>query len=190
MCLLWCLRPSAVAAAEGTTYKGGLLNKSYYPTRGDAANVNKHWYIIDAEGQTLGRLATLAATYIRGKHLPTYSPSMDMGAYVVVVNADKVQVTGNKRTDKTYFRHVNGRPGSWKIETFDQLQQRLPERIIEHAVKGMLPKGRLGRRIKLHLKVYKGTGHPHEAQQPTDITKQISIKPKDGPGAALLASKQ
>eukprot|EP00878_Enallax_costatus_P001070 GHUV01001207.1.p1 GENE.GHUV01001207.1~~GHUV01001207.1.p1 ORF type:complete len:219 (+),score=82.90 GHUV01001207.1:221-877(+) len=167
----------AAAAEPATAYKGDLLNTSYYPTRADAANVNKRWYIIDAEGQTLGRLATLAATYIRGKHLATYSPSMDMGSYVVVINADKVTVTGNKANAKTYFRHVNGRPGSWKIETFNELQRRIPERIIEHAVKGMLPKGRLGRDIKLHLKVYKGAAHPHEAQQPTDITNRISAKP-------------
>lgn len=135
--------------------------------------------------------AGLCATAVlrRGKHLPTYTPSMDMGAYVIVLNADKVKVTGKKYNQKTYFRHVNGRPGSWTIETFAQLQQRIPERIIEKAVKGMLPKGRLGRDIRLHLKVYTGTEHPHEAQQPVDITKEISQKPKDGPGAELLASK-
>lgn len=166
------------AAVEAPTFKGDLLNKSFYPTRGDAANLKKNWYIIDAEGKTLGRLATLAATYIRGKHEPTYSPSMDMGAYVVVINAEKVTVTGRKFTDKTYFRHTTGRPGSWKIETFEQLQRRLPERIIEKAVKGMLPKGRLGRDIRLHLKVYKGSEHPHVAQQPQDITSHISQKPK------------
>eukprot|EP00877_Chromochloris_zofingiensis_P006870 jgi/Chrzof1/2436/Cz11g15150.t1 len=177
------------AAVEAPVFKGDLLNTSYYPTRADAANVNKKWYIIDAKGQTLGRLACLAAMYIRGKHLPTYTPSMDMGAYVIVLNADKVKVTGKKYNQKTYFRHVNGRPGSWTIETFAQLQQRIPERIIEKAVKGMLPKGRLGRDIRLHLKVYTGTEHPHEAQQPVDITKEISQKPKDGPGAELLASK-
>eukprot|EP00775_Hariotina_reticulata_P005250 gene5250-5485_t len=180
---------AAVADSEVDPYQLDLLNKSYYPTRADAANASKRWYIIDAEGQTLGRLATLAATYIRGKHSPTYAPSMDMGAYVVVINAEKVRVTGNKPTQKTYFRHVNGRPGSWKIETFNELQKRIPERIIEHAVKGMLPKGRLGRDIRLHLKVFKGTAHPHEAQQPTDITKHISAKPKDVAGA-VRAGKQ
>lgn len=161
--------------------KGDLLNPSYYPSRADAANVTKKWYIIDAKGQTLGRLATLAATYVRGKHLPTYTPSMDMGAYVVVINAEQVTVTGNKPEDKLYFRHVNGRPGSWKSETFNQLQRRLPERIIEHAVKGMLPKGRLGRKIRLHLKVYKGDKHPHAAQQPTDITSNIVSKRRSLP---------
>ena len=89
----------------------------------------------------------------------------------------QVTVSGNKANDKTYFRHVNGRPGSYKLETFNQLQQRVPERIIEKAVKGMLPKGSLGRDIRLHLKVFKGTAHPHEAQKPTDITALISAKP-------------
>lgn len=181
---------SPVVCAAATEFKGDLLNKSYYPTSADTANVNKRWYVIDAEGQTLGRLASLAATYIRGKHLPTYTPSMDMGAYVVVINADKVVVSGKKAGVKTYFRHVTGRPGSWTIETFNELQKRLPERIIERAVKGMLPKGRLGRDIRLHLKVYKGAKHDHEAQQPQDITKEISIKPKNGPGAQLLAAKK
>lgn len=159
-------------------WNGDLFNKTYYPTSADAANVSKKWFIIDAEGQTLGRLATLAATYIRGKHLPTYHPAMDMGAYVVVINAEKVEVTGNKFNDKTYFRHVNGRPGSGTIETFRQLQQRIPERIIERAVKGMLPKGRLGRDIRLHLKVFKGTKHEHTAQQPVNITHEINTRPK------------
>ncbi|KAG2486227.1 hypothetical protein HYH03_015052 [Edaphochlamys debaryana] len=181
---------STVVCQAATEFKGDLLNKSYYPTSADAAAVNKRWYVIDAEGQTLGRLATLAATYIRGKHLPTYTPSMDMGAYVIVLNADKVTVSGKKSTKKTYFRHVTGRPGSWTSETFTELQARLPERIIERAVKGMLPKGAIGRNIKLHLKVYTGAKHEHEAQQPQDITKEISIKPKNGPGAAVLAAKK
>jgi ribosomal protein L13 len=110
-------------------------------------------YIIDAEGQTLGRLASLVARYIRGKNLPTYSPSMDMGSMVIIINAGKVKVGGRKTDDKLYKRHVNGLPGSMKVETFRQLQARVPERIIEKAVWGMLPKGRLGRRIKLNLKV-------------------------------------
>ncbi|GFR51033.1 hypothetical protein Agub_g13361 [Astrephomene gubernaculifera] len=181
---------SPIVCQAVAEYKGDLLNKSYYPTGADAANVNKRWYVIDAEGQTLGRLATLAATYIRGKHLPTYTPSMDMGAYVVVINADKVAVTGKKSSQKTYFRHVNGRPGSYTVETFTDLQKRLPERIIERAVKGMLPKGALGRNIRLHLKVFRGAKHDHEAQKPQDITKEISLKPKNGPGAQVLAAKK
>jgi large subunit ribosomal protein L13 len=153
-----------------------LLNRSYYPTASDSAAAAKRWYVIDAEGQTLGRLASLAAGYVRGKGEATYTPSMDMGAFVVVVNADKVKVTGRKGAQKTYFRHVTGRPGSYAIETFDQLQARLPERIVEKAVRGMLPKGSLGRRIRTHLKVYKGGEHPHAAQQPVDVTTEISGK--------------
>ncbi|KXZ47220.1 hypothetical protein GPECTOR_37g226 [Gonium pectorale] len=183
-------RTVSPVVCEAATYKGDLLNKSYYPTSVDAANVTKKWYVIDAEGQTLGRLASLAATYIRGKHMATYTPSMDMGAYVIVLNADKVTISGKKASTKTYFRHVTGRPGSYTVETFNELQERLPERIIERAVKGMLPKGALGRNIRLHLKVYKGTAHEHAAQKPEDITKHISLKPKNGPGAAVLAAKK
>ncbi|EFN55901.1 hypothetical protein CHLNCDRAFT_22955 [Chlorella variabilis] len=151
-------------------------NDTYYPTASDAANVHKQWYIIDAEGQTLGRVASLAAFYIRGKHMPSYSPSMNMGGYVVIINADKVSVTGRKETDKTYFRHTNGRPGGWRVETLRDLRQRLPERILEKCVKGMLPKGRIASPLFNHLKVYKGTAHPHEAQRPLDITSRISKK--------------
>uniref|UniRef100_A0A7S0RLA4 Uncharacterized protein n=1 Tax=Chlamydomonas leiostraca TaxID=1034604 RepID=A0A7S0RLA4_9CHLO len=178
----------ATAAPEVPKFKGDLLNPTYYPTGADSANVSKKWYIINAEGKTLGRLASLAASVIRGKQEATYTPSMDMGGYVVVINADKVVVSGNKFADKTYFNHVNGRPGSYRMETFKDLQARLPERIIERAVKGMLPKGRLGRDIRLHLKVFKGPSHDHAAQQPVDITAQIDAKPKEGPGAALRAS--
>ena len=97
-------------------------NNTYYPTGSDAANLHKEWYIIDAEGQTLGRLANLAATYLRGKNKVTYTPSMDMGAYVVIINADKVAVTGKKETDKLYYRHTVGRPGSLKIEALRDLR--------------------------------------------------------------------
>jgi large subunit ribosomal protein L13 len=110
-------------------------------------------YIIDAAGQKLGRLATLAATYVRGKHQPTYHPAMDMGGMLVIINADKVIMSGDKMNQKTYMRHVNGKPGSYTIESFKDLQARIPERIIEKAVYGMLPKGRLGRRIRLNMKV-------------------------------------
>lgn len=154
-------------------------NDTYYPTASDAAAVHKKWYIIDAEGQTLGRLAALAANYIRGKNSVGYTPSMDMGAYVIIINADKVAVTGRKETDKLYHRHTVGRPGGWKVETLQQLRARIPERILEKAVKGMLPKGRLGNALFSHLKVYKGSSHPHGAQQPMDITSFISKKPSE-----------
>ena len=129
--------------------------------------------MLDAEGQTLGRMATLAASFIRGKHLPWFSDSMDMGGVVVVVNAEKCVVSGRKADQKTYFRHTTGRPGNYKIETFRELQARLPERIVEKAVWGMIPKGRLGRRQIHNLKVYAGPEHPHSAQQPVDITPLV-----------------
>ncbi|KAK3268105.1 60S ribosomal protein L13 [Cymbomonas tetramitiformis] len=168
------IKPAAVSMTA--TYESlgpDVQNKTFYPKAADHLQVDKPWYIIDAEGQTLGRLAVLVAQHLRGANLPTYSPSIDMGGYVVVINAEKVTVTGKKNSQKLYRRHATGRPGSMKVETFDQLQARIPERIIEKAVKGMLPKGRLGRVLFTHMKVYEGTDHPHEAQQPVDITSQI-----------------
>jgi large subunit ribosomal protein L13 len=105
--------------------------------------VKKQWYIVDATDKRLGRLASTVAIHIRGKNMPTYTPSTDMGAYVIIVNAEKVAVTGKKRSQKLYRRH-SGRPGGMTEETFESLQRRIPERIIEHAVRGMLPKGRVG----------------------------------------------
>ncbi|WCJ32320.1 Ribosomal protein L13 family protein [Euphorbia peplus] len=145
-----------------------IWNTTWYPKAADHVNTEKQWYIVDATDKILGRLASTIAIHIRGKNLATYTPSVDMGAFVIVVNAEKVAVSGKKRTQKLYRRH-SGRPGGMKIETFDQLQQRIPERIIEHAVRGMLPKGRLGRALFNHLKVYKGPEHPHEAQMPVDL---------------------
>ncbi|GAB4846606.1 60S ribosomal protein L13 [Ancistrocladus abbreviatus] len=145
-----------------------IWNKTWYPKAADHVNTDKPWYIVDATDKILGRLASTIAVYIRGKNLATYTPSVDMGAFVIVVNAEKVAVSGKKRTQKLYRRH-SGRPGGMKVETFDQLQQRIPERIVEHAVRGMLPRGRLGRQIFNHLKVYKGPNHPHEAQKPIEL---------------------
>ncbi len=127
------------------------------------------WYIVDASNQRLGRLATEIAMILRGKNKPTFTPHMDTGDFVIVVNAEKVVVTGKKRTQKVYRRH-SGRPGGMKTETFAKLQSRLPERIIEHAVKGMLPKNSLGRKLFTKLKVYAGDTHPHQAQQPQPLT--------------------
>lgn len=152
-------------------------NDTYYPTGSDAAAVHKNWYIVDAEGKTLGRVASLVANHIRGKHSPGYTPSMDMGGFVIVINADKVAVTGRKEEQKIYHRHAVGRPGSWKKETLEQIRARIPERIVEKAVKGMLPKGRLGNQLFTHMKVYKGASHPHAAQKPIDITGLIDAKP-------------
>ncbi|KAJ4980946.1 hypothetical protein NE237_031783 [Protea cynaroides] len=145
-----------------------VWNKTWYPKAGDHVNTEKPWYIVDATDKILGRLASTIAIFIRGKNLATYTPSVDMGAFVIVVNAEKVAVSGKKRTQKLYRRH-SGRPGGMTVETFGQLQQRIPERIIEHAVRGMLPKGRLGRALFNHLKVYKGPEHPHEAQMPIEL---------------------
>ncbi|KAL7216646.1 hypothetical protein ACSBR1_028558 [Camellia fascicularis] len=145
-----------------------IWNKTWYPKAADHVNTDKPWYIVDASDKILGRLASTIAIYIRGKNLATYTPSVDMGAFVIVVNAEKVAVSGKKRTQKLYRRH-SGRPGGMTVETFDQLQKRIPERIIEHAVRGMLPKGRLGRALFNHLKVYSGPDHPHEAQKPMDL---------------------
>ncbi len=127
--------------------------------------VEKKWYVVDASNQRLGRLATEVASVLRGKNKPIYSPHMDTGDFVIIVNAEKVNVTGRKRWQKLYRRH-SGRPGGMKVETFEKLQARIPERIIEQAVKGMLPKNALGRQLFTKLKVYKGSEHPHQAQKP------------------------
>ena len=127
--------------------------------------VDQNWLLVDAEGQTLGRMATAIATRLRGKHKPEYTPHVDTGDYVVVINADKVKVTGNKTTDKMYHAH-SGFPGGLKSMSFDKLQQHAPERIIQLAVKGMLPRTPLGRAMFKKLKVYSGAEHPHGAQQP------------------------
>jgi large subunit ribosomal protein L13 len=127
--------------------------------------VVKDWYVVDAEGQRLGRLATAVANLLRGKHKPTFANDVDAGDFVIVVNADKVVVTGKKIDQKVYYRH-SGRPGGMKMETFRNLQHRLPERIVEKAIKGMIPHTRLGRQQYTKLKVYKGAEHPHQAQQP------------------------
>ena len=139
-------------------------------TRSIRANeISREWFIVDAEGQTLGRLASEIAQIIRGKKKPFFTPHMDMGDFVVVVNAEKVKVTGNKEKDKTYFRH-SGYPGGVTQISLREIRQDYPERIITNAVKGMLPHNRLGRQLLTHLKVYSGTDHPHSAQLPKTIT--------------------
>jgi len=127
--------------------------------------VKRDWYVVDAEGLTLGRLATEVASRLRGKHKPEYTPHVDTGDYIVITNAEKVHVTGNKVQDKIYYSH-SGFPGGIKSINFEKLIQRAPERVIESAVKGMLPKNPLGRAMYRKMKVYKGTAHPHAAQQP------------------------
>lgn len=130
--------------------------------------VKRDWYLVDASGKTLGRLASELAKRLRGKHKPEYTPHVDTGDYIVVVNAEKVKVTGSKTTDKVYYSHT-GFPGGIKEITFDKLQAKFPARVIEKAVKGMLPKNPLGRAMYRKLKVYAGPEHTHEAQQPQTL---------------------
>ncbi|AFY55169.1 LSU ribosomal protein L13P [Rivularia sp. PCC 7116] len=141
------------------------MNKTYLPNQ---QTVERDWYVVDAADQRLGRLATEIAMVLRGKNKPQFTPHMDAGDFVVVVNAEKVVVTGKKSSQKLYRRH-SGRPGGMKTETFEHLQGRLPERIIEKAVKGMLPKNNLGRQLFKKLKVYAGSEHPHSAQLPKEL---------------------
>ncbi|MBT3566485.1 MAG: 50S ribosomal protein L13 [Porticoccus sp.] len=133
-----------------------------------AETVQHDWYIVDAADKTLGRMATVIASRLRGKHKPEYTPHVDTGDYIVVINAEKVQVTGNKAKDKIYHSHT-GYPGGLKSISFEKLIEKAPERTIQSAVKGMLPKGPLGRAMFKKLKVYAGQAHPHSAQQPQDL---------------------
>ena len=128
----------------------------------------RDWYVVDAQGKTLGRLATQIADVLRGKRKPTYTPHIDTGDFVIVVNAEKIAVTGNKRADKLYHRH-SGYPGGLRTRTFEQMITRRPEEVIRIAVKGMLPRNRLARRQITKLKVYAGPEHPHAAQQPSPM---------------------
>lgn len=128
-------------------------------------DIERKWYIIDAEGKVLGRMATEIARLLRGKHKPTYTPFMDTGDYVIVINAEKIKLTGNKLADKKYVYHT-GYPGGRREVPYDELLEKSPEKAIELAVKGMLPKGKLGRQMYRKLKVYAGEDHKHEAQMP------------------------
>ena len=131
-------------------------------------DVQRDWYVVDAQGQTLGRLATQIATILKGKNKPSYTPHVDCGDYVVVVNAEKIHVTGQKMAQKKYYRH-SGYPGGLKEVTLRDQLDKFPDRVVESAVRGMLPHNRLGRRMFKKLKVYKGSSHPHEAQQPKTL---------------------
>jgi len=133
-----------------------------------ASDIKQDWYIVDATGKTLGRLATEIAHRLRGKHKPEYTPSMDVGDYIVVINAKNVRISGNKEKAKTYYQY-SGYPSGMKSITFDKLLVRKPELVIEKAVKGMLPKGPLGRKMYRKLKVYRGADHKHTAQQPQPL---------------------
>jgi large subunit ribosomal protein L13 len=142
--------------------------KTYVAT---PANRQRDWYVVDAQGKTLGRLATQIADALRGKRKPDYTPHCDTGDFVVVVNAEKVRVTGNKLADKVYYRH-SGYPGGLRSRTLSEMLERQPEEVLRKAVKGMLPRNRLGRQQLLKLKIYAGPEHPHEAQKP----KQMEVE--------------
>ncbi|MGL4230518.1 MAG: 50S ribosomal protein L13 [Casimicrobium sp.] len=139
--------------------------KTYSAKAGD---IVQDWILVDATDQTLGRLASQIALRLRGKHKPTFTPHMAMGDFVVVTNVEKLRVTGNKAAQKTYFRH-SGFPGGIYETTFDKMQAKYPDRILKHAVKGMLPKGPLGYALLKQMKCYTGDAHPHAAQQPKPI---------------------
>lgn len=162
-CFTWFLYNSG--AFKGLLYSTGFTMKTYFVNNETAEN---NWYVVDASDKVLGRLATQIAMRLRGKHKPEYTPHADAGDYIVVVNAEKIQVTGKKEDEKIYRRH-SGYPGGLKEMTFADLQKKHPERIIEIAVKGMLPKNPLGRAMLKKLKVYAGAEHPHTAQQPVEI---------------------
>ncbi|MBT8478138.1 MAG: 50S ribosomal protein L13 [Gemmatimonadetes bacterium] len=136
--------------------------KSYVPKPDE---IRREWVVMDASDKVLGRLATEVARLLRGKHKPDFTPFLDTGDFVVVVNAEQIRLTGNKLEDKKYYRH-SGRPGSLKVETVRERIEKYPERVIQAAVWGMLPKNRLGRKLLRKLKVYSGPDHPHQAQQP------------------------
>ncbi|GIU91267.1 MAG: 50S ribosomal protein L13 [Acidimicrobiia bacterium] len=144
-------------------------DKTYSPR---ASELTHEWWVVDATDLPLGRLASEVARLLRGKHKPTFAPHLDGGDYVVVVNAEKVAVTSDKTKEKIYYRH-SGYPGGIKAETFEVLRRRRPEAVIERAVRGMLPKNRLGRRMIRKLKVYAGPDHPHSAQSPRPLVLDI-----------------
>lgn len=146
-----------------------IKNKTYTPKPRDVERV---WFVVDATQLPLGRLASEVAQVLRGKHKPTYAPHVDVGDHVIVVNADKVAVTSDKSQSKIYYRH-SGFPGGINAETFDSLRERRPEAIVERAVRGMLPKTKLGRQMLRKLKVYAGGDHPHEAQSPQPLELDI-----------------
>jgi large subunit ribosomal protein L13 len=142
------------------------LQRTFTPTPSD---VDRTWYVVDADGIPLGRLASEVAQILRGKHKPSFAPHMDMGDYVIVVNAEKVAVSGNKETGKVYYRH-SGFPGGLRSDSLAEMRAEHPERLIENAVRGMIPKNRLGRQTLTKLKVYPGHDHPHDAQKPKPLT--------------------
>ncbi len=147
----------------------GFAEGSHMGTSGPRPEAGTaEWYVVDADGKTLGRLASQVARVLRGKHKPTYTPSLDMGDYVIVVNAEKIKVTGNKAEQKMYYRHT-GYPGGLRAVPYEVMISKRPEAVVMHAVKGMLPHNRLGRQLGKKLKVYRGAEHPHAAQKPKPL---------------------
>jgi large subunit ribosomal protein L13 len=140
--------------------------RTYVPKQEEIA---RRWVVVDASNQVLGRLATEVSRVLRGKNKPEFTPFLDTGDFVVVINAKDVRLTGRKEQDKKYYRH-SGRPGSLQVTSLKEMLEKHPERVIREAVWGMLPKNRLGRKLLRKLKVYSGPEHPHEAQQPTELT--------------------
>lgn len=153
------------------TMEKQMINRTYSPR---PAEIEKRWYVVDAAGVPLGRLSSVVAQILTGKRKPTYAPHMDVGDFVVVVNAAETVLTGRKEDQKSYYRHT-GRPGSMRTSTAREVRKRHPERLIEFAVRGMLPKNRLGRKQSKKLKVYAGTEHPHQAQQPEAFDIALAI---------------
>lgn len=145
-----------------------MNTNSYKTFSATPDDIEKNWVLFDAEGQSLGRLASQIATYLRGKHKPEFTPHMDTGDNVIVINAEKVKLTGKKMQQKKYFRHT-GYPGSERFTTAEEMMEKDPTFLAKNAVKGMLPKNKLGRKLLTNLRVYAGAVHPHEAQQPEKI---------------------
>lgn len=143
--------------------------KTYMPS---ASSISRQWYVIDAAGKNLGRLASDIAYVLRGKHRPAYTPTLDMGDYVIVVNAEKIAVTGSKLEDKMYYRH-SGYPGGFRALSMAHMLRTHPERVIEHAVRGMLPRTKLGDDMYRKMRVYAGPAHPHQGQLPQDLVEVI-----------------
>ncbi|MBL7102762.1 MAG: 50S ribosomal protein L13 [Bacteroidales bacterium] len=141
---------------------------SYKTVSANKETVNKKWVVIDAENQILGRLASISAKFLRGKYKPNFTPHVDCGDNVIIINAEKIQLTGNKWTEKQYVRHT-GYPGGQRFRTPEEMLAKKPAAIVEHAIKGMLPKNRLGSALFRNLFVYTGDGHPHTAQKPKSI---------------------
>jgi large subunit ribosomal protein L13 len=157
-----------IEAAPGTSAHGRGFRTPMKTFVANSETRQRDWYVVDAEGKTLGRLATRIADTLRGKHKPEYTPHVDTGDFVIVVNAEKVAVTGNKLQDKRYWRH-SGHPGGIRSRTLGEMLDQRPEEVIRKAVRGMLPRNRLARRQLTKLKIYAGPDHPHTAQQPKEM---------------------